>query len=104
MNLAKRDRDTPYLYVCMYTNAIFSTPSYASLTSQNTVTIPACFVLRLNKPMPMCVALVRQIQQITELECAELSTTQPLLSLITSDTSEGKLETGVAKGLFVVRI
>ncbi|KAI4456845.1 mediator of rna polymerase ii transcription subunit 1 [Holotrichia oblita] len=78
-----------------------STPSYASLTSQNTVTIPACFVLRLNKPMPMCVALVRQIQQITELECAELTTTHPLLSLIATHTSDGKLEAGTTRGLFV---
>lgn len=83
-------------------NKNFSTPSYASLTSQNTVTIPACFVLRLNKPMPMCVALVRQIQQITELECAELTTTHPLLSLIATHTSDGKLEAGTTRGLFVV--
>ncbi|KRT79682.1 hypothetical protein AMK59_7184, partial [Oryctes borbonicus] len=63
--------------------------------------IPACFVLRLNKPMPMCIALVRQIHQITELECGELTTTHPLLSLIATHSSDGKLEATTTKGLFV---
>lgn len=54
--------------------------------------------------MPMCVALVRQIQQITELECVELTTTQPLLSLIANHASDGKLEASTTRGLFVVSL
>lgn len=53
--------------------------------------------------MPMCVSLVRQIHQLTELECAELSSaTCPLLSLIATHASNGKVEGGSNKGLFVV--
>ncbi|KAF5288427.1 hypothetical protein FQR65_LT02079 [Abscondita terminalis] len=78
-----------------------STPSFASLTNQNSAVIPACFMLKLNKPMPMCVSLVHQIQQLTELECAETSSTHPLLSLIVTHASDGQIEPGNNKGLFV---
>ncbi|EFA08558.1 mediator of RNA polymerase II transcription subunit 1 [Tribolium castaneum] len=78
-----------------------STPSFSSLSSQNSAAIPACFVLKLNKPMPMCVNLVRQIQQVTELDTIEQSATHPLLSLIVHHASEGKMESGNNKGLFV---
>lgn len=81
----------------------FSTPSFTPFNSQNSAAIPACFVLKLNKPMPMCVTLLREIQQLTELEIPELSTaTHPLLSLIATHASNGKLEAGNNKGLFVV--
>jgi mediator of RNA polymerase II transcription subunit 1 len=80
----------------------FSTPSFSPLSSQNSAAIPACFVLKLNKPMPMCVSLVRQIQQVTELDSIEQSATHPLLSLIVHHSSEGKMESGNNKGLFVV--
>jgi mediator of RNA polymerase II transcription subunit 1 len=78
-----------------------STPSFSPLSSQNSAAIPACFVLKLNKPMPMCVSLVRQIQQVTELDSIEQSATHPLLSLIVHHSSEGKMESGNNKGLFV---
>lgn len=53
--------------------------------------------------MPMCITLLREIQQLTELEIPELSTPpHPLLSLIASHASNGKLEAGNNKGLFVV--
>lgn len=90
-----------YVDIFLYFN-LCSTPSFAALSSQNSAAIPACFVLRLNKPMPMCVALVRQIQQLTEIECADLSTTHTLLSLIATHASEGKLDSTSMKGLFVV--
>ena len=77
-------------------------PSYALLTNQNSAVIPACFILRLNKPMPMCTTLVRQIYQITDLECVELSMTHSILNLITAHSSDGKLEVSANKGLFVV--
>lgn len=97
---------------------VFSTPSFTPFNSQNSAAIPACFVLKLNKPMPMCVTLLREIQQLTELEIPELAssisssstttttttTTHPLLSLIASHASNGKLEAGNNKGLFVVSL
>lgn len=86
----------------MYYLFIFSTPSFAALSSQNSATIPACFVLRLNKPMPMCVALIRQIQQLTEMDAMDLTTTHPLLSLIATHSSDGKLDAGSMRGMFVV--
>lgn len=52
--------------------------------------------------MPICVSLVRQIQQVTELDTIEQSATHPLLSLIVHHSSEGKMESGNNKGLFVV--
>uniref|UniRef100_A0A1Y1L2C4 Mediator of RNA polymerase II transcription subunit 1 n=1 Tax=Photinus pyralis TaxID=7054 RepID=A0A1Y1L2C4_PHOPY len=78
-----------------------STPSFAALTNQNSAVIPACFMLKLNKPMPMCVSLIQQIQQLTELECVEMSSTHPLLSLIVTHASDGQIEPGNNKGLFV---
>lgn len=54
--------------------------------------------------MPMCVALVRKIQQVTEMDNIEQSATHPLLSLIVHHASEGKLESGNNKGLFVVSL
>lgn len=54
--------------------------------------------------MPMCLALAKQIQQLTELECAETSTTHPLLSLIATHASDGKLDSLNNKGLFVVSV
>lgn len=64
--------------------------------------LPACFVLRLNKPLPMCVSLVRRIQQVTDMECGDLSSTHPLMSLITQHASGGQLDCAQNKGLFVV--
>lgn len=54
--------------------------------------------------MPMCLGLVKQIHQLTELECAELSATHPLLSLIATHSSDGKVDSLHNKGLFVVGI
>lgn len=82
----------------------FSTPSYAPLSNQNSTVLPACFVLRLNKPLPMCVSLVRRIQQVTEMECGDLTSTHPLMSLITQHASNGQLDCAQNKGLFVVSI
>ncbi|XP_066993755.2 mediator of RNA polymerase II transcription subunit 1 [Anabrus simplex] len=78
-----------------------SSPSYAALTASNSATLPACFVLRLNHPLPMCLALVRRIQQVTEIECGDLSSPHPLLSLITQHASAGQLDCANNRGLFV---
>lgn len=77
------------------------TPSYAPLSSQNSAVIPACFVLRLNKSMPICLNLIHQIQQITELDCADISAARPMLSLIATHCSDGKLDTGNNRACFV---
>ncbi|CAH1154639.1 unnamed protein product [Phaedon cochleariae] len=78
-----------------------STPSYTPLTGQNSAVVPACFMLKLNKPLPMSLSLVRQIQQIhpwTEIDSAPV---QPLLNLIVTHCSEGKMTSSNNKGLFV---
>lgn len=96
---------TSFFVVFVCSDWFFSTPSFTPFNSQNSAAIPACFVLKLNKPMPMCVTLLREIQQLTELEIPELSsTTHPLLSLIATHASNGKLEGGNNKGLFVVSL
>lgn len=66
--------------------------------------LPAWLMLKLSKPLPMCISLVRKIQQLTELEWPETVTPQPLLSLITSQASNGTMENGNNRGLFVVSI
>jgi hypothetical protein len=81
-----------------------SSPLYASQSATNSATLPACFVLRLNSPMPMCLPLVRRIHQITEMECGDLSTPHPLLSLVTQHASTGQLDCANNRGLFVVCI
>ena len=52
--------------------------------------------------MPICTELAKQIQEITELECVDLTTSRPLLSLIATHASDGKLDSGNNRGLFVV--
>lgn len=80
----------------------FSTPSYAPLTGTNSSVLPACFVLKLAKKMPMCMELVRRIQKVTELECGDISAPHPLLSLIIQHASEGQLDCRNNRGLYVV--
>uniref|UniRef100_A0A1B6DYB0 Mediator of RNA polymerase II transcription subunit 1 n=1 Tax=Clastoptera arizonana TaxID=38151 RepID=A0A1B6DYB0_9HEMI len=76
-------------------------PVYTPLSSQNSASLPACFVLKLNQPMPMCTALVRKIQTVTEIEFNDFSSAHPLLSLITQHTSGGKLDNTDSRGIFV---
>ncbi|KAK9888254.1 hypothetical protein WA026_000519 [Henosepilachna vigintioctopunctata] len=78
-----------------------STPSFSPLGSQNSAIIPATFVLKLNKPLPMCVNLVMQLQAITELEWVDFTTKRPLLDLIVCQSSEGKLRSENNRGLFL---
>lgn len=76
-------------------------PSFAALSNLNSTMLPASFVLKLPKPFPMAVALVRKIHAVTLIECADTSTTQPLLSLIINQASEGKLSASSDRGLNV---
>ncbi|OAD52651.1 Mediator of RNA polymerase II transcription subunit 1 [Eufriesea mexicana] len=78
-----------------------STPSYAPLTGTNSSVLPACFVLKLAKKMPMCMELVRRIQKVTELECGDISAPHPLLSLIVQHASKGQLDCRNNRRLYV---
>ncbi|KAI4487733.1 hypothetical protein M0802_011879 [Mischocyttarus mexicanus] len=78
-----------------------STPSYAPLTGTNSSMLPACFVLKLTKKMPMCMELVKRIQKVTELECADVSSPHSLLSLIVQHASDGSLDGRNNRGLYV---
>lgn len=58
--------------------------------------------MKLNKPLPMCLPLIRQIQQIhpwTEIDNIQM---QPILNLIVNHCSDGKMTSSTNKGLFVV--
>ncbi|XP_030751629.1 mediator of RNA polymerase II transcription subunit 1 isoform X2 [Sitophilus oryzae] len=80
-----------------------STPTYTPLTSQNCSTVPACFTLKLNKPMPLCVSLLRKIHQIQQIPDIDniSNTPKPLLNLIVNHSSDGKMSSNNNKGLFV---
>ncbi|ERL89217.1 mediator of RNA polymerase II transcription subunit 1 isoform X2 [Dendroctonus ponderosae] len=78
-----------------------STPSYTPLTIQNSAVVPACFSLKLNKPMPVCVSLVRKMQQIQQWVEVETRAPQPLLNMIVNQCSGGKMSCNNNKGLFV---
>ncbi|XP_020295798.1 mediator of RNA polymerase II transcription subunit 1 [Pseudomyrmex gracilis] len=78
-----------------------NTPSYASLTSTNSSMLPACFVLKLGKKMPICMELVKKIQKVTELEWSDTSASSPILSLIIQHASDGQLDCRNNRGLYV---
>lgn len=89
-----------YFIIVKQIFSIFRTPSYAPLGPTTSVQLPAHFVLRLHQPMPLCVALATRLQQITGLEIGDLTTTHPILSLITQHVSKGSLDSA-SRGLFV---
>lgn len=76
-------------------------PCYAPLSPSNSLTVTGCFVLTLNKPMPLCLSLINSIQAVTQLECADVSRSHPILSLISQHISEGKADSANGRGLFV---
>ncbi|XP_044734754.1 mediator of RNA polymerase II transcription subunit 1 [Chrysoperla carnea] len=92
---------TPIISVNRNINTNNNTPSYAPLTPQNSAVIPAYFTLRLSKQMCVCTVLAKRIQALTQLECGDLSTTHPLLSLITQLASDGQLDCANNRGMFV---
>lgn len=78
-----------------------SLPSFAALSNLNSTTLPASFVLHLPNSIPMATNLIKKIQAVTNIECADMTTCQSLLFLIIKDTSEGKLECRSDQGLYV---
>nr|XP_042903353.1 mediator of RNA polymerase II transcription subunit 1 [Parasteatoda tepidariorum] len=80
-----------------------SQPQFAALSNLNSTILPAHFVLKLPKPIPMATSLVKDIQSVTNAkipDCGDLSNALPLLSVIINDASSGKLSAG-DQGLWV---
>lgn len=79
-----------------------SKPTYAAMNAENSIMLPACFVLRLNKPIPIGVHLLRRIEQITRIKFPDdvMAKPQSMLSLIANHATE-RLITNATKGLFV---
>lgn len=81
-----------------------NSPVYSPIEKHNSTSLPATFVLRLNKPMALNVAMLKQIKHITGDSSA--TTIDPatsntcLMSLIVQHASNGTVN-NIAKGLFV---
>lgn len=77
-------------------------PEYIQISADNSIMLPAYFVLRLNKPIVIGVNLLRQIEQVTRTKFPEeiMSKASPILSLIACHGSDGQI-TNTSKGLFV---
>lgn len=75
---------------------------YIPIGADNSIMLPAYFVLRLSKPIVIGVNLLRQIEQITRTKFPDeiMSKASPILSLIASHGSDGQI-TNTTKGLFV---
>jgi len=56
-------------------------------TVQNSITLPAVFILRLNEPMPICLQLAENIKSVIEMDL-EMSTPRPLLRMIIEPSSQ----------------
>lgn len=76
-----------------------STSTYSPLSAVNSIMLPATFVLRLNKPIPICLKLTQQIKQITDIPFNDQTAT-PMMSLITTHASDGEYK-NATKGIFV---
>lgn len=54
--------------------------------------------------MPVSLALIQRINEVTCLDCVDLSNQQSLISLIVQQATDGQFEYNSNRGLFVVRI
>lgn len=54
---------------------------------QNSITLPAVFVLRLNEPMPICLQLAENIKSVIEMDL-EMSPPRSLLRMIIEPSSQ----------------
>lgn len=77
-----------------------NSPTFTPMGTHNSIMLPASFVLRLSKPMPICITLINQVQQKTEINFGDAGNATPILSLITQHCSDGELQSAT-KGLFV---
>lgn len=84
-----------------------NSPVYSPIEKHNSTSLPATFVLRLNKPMALNIAMLKQIRTITG-DNSAAETSKPvsnnsqscLISLIVQHASNGAVS-NIAKGLFV---
>lgn len=60
---------------------------FMPFTVQNSITLPAVFVLRLNEPMPICLQLAENIKSVIEMDL-EMSTPRSLLWMIIEPSSQ----------------
>lgn len=78
-------------------------PVYSPIEKHNSTSLPATFVLRLNKPMVLNVVMLKQIKIITgDNSVGMMETAEPsgLISSIVRHASNGAVK-NIAKGLFV---
>lgn len=77
-----------------------TSPLYEPMGANNSMLLPATFVLKLNKPTPICVKLVEMLENITEQKVNCNRTAVPIMTLIAYSESESKIQ-ALDKGLFV---
>ncbi|XP_050525029.1 mediator of RNA polymerase II transcription subunit 1 isoform X2 [Daktulosphaira vitifoliae] len=68
-------------------SAGLSTPTFMPFTVQNSITLPAVFVLRLNEPMPICLQLAESIKSEIQMDL-EMSVPRSLLKMIIEPSSQ----------------
>lgn len=56
-------------------------------TVQNSITLPAVFVLRLSEPMPICLQLAENIKSVIEMDL-DMSPPRSLLRMIIEPSSQ----------------
>ncbi|KAF0306183.1 Mediator of RNA polymerase II transcription subunit 1 [Amphibalanus amphitrite] len=78
-----------------------SVPVYSQLSSSNSCTLPATFVLKLSEKMAMSAETLDKITEITSIRPTEAPVTQSLLSLIARVSSDGKMEGRPDQPLYV---
>ncbi|XP_063707931.1 mediator of RNA polymerase II transcription subunit 1-like isoform X1 [Culicoides brevitarsis] len=76
-----------------------TTSAYSQMNQNNSMLLPATFVLRLNKPSAVGCQIVQEIERITEQKLAN-QTAVPLMALIVSNASDGKI-TNIDRSMFV---
>ncbi|KXJ81143.1 hypothetical protein RP20_CCG021633 [Aedes albopictus] len=82
-----------------------NSPVYSPIEKHNSTSLPATFVLRLNKPMALNVAMLKQIKLITGDGSTATNDSSPasntdLISLIVQHASNGTVN-NITRGLFV---
>ncbi|XP_025200596.1 mediator of RNA polymerase II transcription subunit 1 isoform X1 [Melanaphis sacchari] len=64
-----------------------NSPMFVQFTVQNSITLPAVFVLRLNEPMPICLQLAENIKSVIEMDL-EMTPPRSLLGMIIEPSSQ----------------
>jgi mediator of RNA polymerase II transcription subunit 1 len=81
-----------------------SSPTYAPLSANNSTMLPASFMLRMDKPMPISMKFVEQLNQLqtesSTFAATVAQTPTPLIDLIVTSVTDNEVQT-MGKGLFV---